>query len=449
VDVTHLGTVEGSGRVVIHGDSQRIAVATRGSFLSAGGVAVYSANDLADFKRFPGGGHLAFSRTGEFLALADGCLGNAVIGNWRIYGSVCVVETGAEIPFRGKGNNSPGPQGSDWAEFSPDGSLMALSGAGASPTVYVVDVPSVLKGFPRSDKASTGFSILFELATKGLWSNMALEWSPSGEFLAQVADIREGNAFQVGSNSAQLLLWRLSESSPASASMSHFGTVSLDEAIRTSEPSPSGNVAFAPDSALLAIAGSKAVPVRLIDVKEARIAYSMPYDGMLMTALAFTPGGKYLVSGDGDGSLCAWELRASDSGVSLDPVDSARLPGSVLDFSISSQGSAIVATKKDKSHVDISRVSVPSDAAQRTAVAAPEAVAATQDAAAPDWMPTHVAPAVGLAVWAVPDGRQPAVGQMPGTLELVVEERAGVWALVRDAKGWRGWVDSRLLVVRR
>ena len=362
MDVTYLGTVEGSGPVVIHGASQRIAVTAQGGFMRPDRVAVYSANDLALVKRFPSGEHLAFLRTGKLLALAEGCIGNAVIGNWRINGVVCVVETGAEIPFRGLANNSPGPQGSDWAEFSPDGLLMALSGAGASPTLFVVDSLSVVKGFPRYDKASTEFSILMNLTTEHLWSNMALAWSPNGEFLAQVAVVHKGNAFQVGSNSTKVLLWRLSKSSPTSVSMSHFGTVSLDDNIRTKEPSPSGNVAFSPNSALLAIAGGKNVPVRLIDVNETRIAYAMPYDGPLMTGLAFTPDGKYLVSGDGEGVLCAWELRTGDSGMSLDPVDSARLPGSVLDFSISSQGSAIVATMKDKSHVDISRVSLPSDA---------------------------------------------------------------------------------------
>jgi len=338
-------------------------VVTSGSFLSAGHTAVYSANDLAHFKRFPTiGRHLAFLRTGKLLALAQGCIGNAVIGNWRINGVVCVVATGALVPFRGLANNSPGPQGSDWVEFSPDGSLMALSGAGASPTLVVVDSLSVVKGFARYDKASTAFSVLMNLTTEHLWSNRALAWSPSGEFLAQVAVVHKGNAFQVGSNSTKLLLWKLTKSGPASISMQHFGTVSLDEAIRIKDPSPSGTVAFSPNSALLAIAGSKTVPVRLIDVKEARIAYAMPYDGPLMTGLAFTPDGKYLVSGDGEGLVCAWELRTGDSGMSLDPVDSARLPGSVLDLSIASQGSAIVATKKDKSHVDISRVSLPSDA---------------------------------------------------------------------------------------
>jgi hypothetical protein len=35
---------------------------------------------------------------------------------------------------------------------------------------------------------------------------------------------------------------------------------------------------------------------------------------------------------------------------------------------------------------------------------------------------------------------------MPPHLELVVEGMAGVWAQVRLANGWRGWVDGRLLI---
>jgi hypothetical protein len=37
---------------------------------------------------------------------------------------------------------------------------------------------------------------------------------------------------------------------------------------------------------------------------------------------------------------------------------------------------------------------------------------------------------------------------LPERLELVVESRAGAWALVRAVNGWRGWVDGRLLIDR-
>ncbi|MGA3057834.1 MAG: PrsW family intramembrane metalloprotease [Candidatus Limnocylindrales bacterium] len=70
-------------------------------------------------------------------------------------------------------------------------------------------------------------------------------------------------------------------------------------------------------------------------------------------------------------------------------------------------------------------------------------------AAAPAWSPTHLAPAGGMAAWAVPDPSQPPVASLPPGLELVVEWRIDDWALVRALSGWRGWVDGRLLVERR
>ena len=61
----------------------------------------------------------------------------------------------------------------------------------------------------------------------------------------------------------------------------------------------------------------------------------------------------------------------------------------------------------------------------------------------------HVVPRGGMAAWPTPDGsRLPAV-VLPERLQLVVEARAGPWAEVRAANGWRGWVDGRLLVDRR
>jgi hypothetical protein len=89
------------------------------------------------------------------------------------------------------------------------------------------------------------------------------------------------------------------------------------------------------------------------------------------------------------------------------------------------------------------------------AVAAPVAVAATpavQAPAPPDasftWSPTHLVPEGGMPFWDAPDTSRPAAGQLPEKVELTLEGRAGVWAQVRAANGWRGWVDGRLLVNR-
>ena len=63
-------------------------------------------------------------------------------------------------------------------------------------------------------------------------------------------------------------------------------------------------------------------------------------------------------------------------------------------------------------------------------------------------MPTHRVPPSGMSAWNNPDPSQPPAGQIPGNVEVVIDNTAGVWAQVRVSNGWRGWVDGRLLISR-
>jgi len=459
VDVTYLGTVEGSGPTAVHSDSGRAAVVCVGKLHFDQHVRAYSLGNLTAFTKFPGShdSRLVFSRTGELLAVPETDISGAAFGSWGIYGHLCNMETGKASLFRGEWNHgSHGVQGSRLAAFSPNGYLLALCRSGLKEIVYIVDAASAARDTQYlAEKASTTFVIRRELTAKSISSTMALEWSPSGEFLAQV----------VGAGSVALRLWKLTDTNSAAVGVEHFGTIELPESLGKGDYSPSGTVAFAADSALIAVGGSRSVPLRLIDVKGLRIAHSTPYDGSKMTALAFAPGGKYLLSGDSDGTLCLWELSSGDSGVSLNRVDGTRLPGPILALSISSQGSsAIVANKRDKGSVDLGRVRLPSDAAEAQVAAAATTSAPAQTAApaeavaemtveravaAPVWSPTHLVPAAGMPFWAAPDSRLPPAGQLAANFELVVIASAGVWVQVTAANGWRGWVDGRLLVSRR
>ena len=98
-------------------------------------------------------------------------------------------------------------------------------------------------------------------------------------------------------------------------------------------------------------------------------------------------------------------------------------------------------------------VAAPAVAPAEAAAAepAPEPEPAAQPAAtpvAPAWAPTHLVPPGGMAAWNAPDPSRPPIYNLPERLELVVESRAGAWALVRAVNGWRGWVDGRRLVDR-
>jgi len=469
VDLTLLGTVEGVEPVAIHADTQRVAVSISGRLGLNSEVRAYSAGNLASFTKFGGrvGHRLAFSSNGNHVVVTETHVGDAINGNWRFRGYVCNVTNGALVRFRGDMNWSPGPQGSVLVCFSPSGALFALSGGGIVPKAYIVDLGSVGPGMPRSDKDSTRFAVLLKLEPSDIESIVALNWSPNGEYLAQVA--YTGRSFW-------LTLWGIANCETKAVSASHYSSVPLDETVQKGSSSPSRSTAFTPDSTLLVIGGSRWVPIRLVDVAARKIVCLVPYEGAAMTALAFTPGGKYLVSGDGDGWLRRWELATSASGPSLSLVDSAQLPGSILHLSVSSDGSsAFVISRRDKGLVDIGRFSLPDDPATSDQTNTTDSVIQTQPHPAPPdeaptaaaeaaavpavptpasapapapWTATHRAPAAGILAWTLPDGRLAPTSQLPGNLDLEVVARAGVWVQVRDANGWLGWVDGRLLVDR-
>ena len=96
-------------------------------------------------------------------------------------------------------------------------------------------------------------------------------------------------------------------------------------------------------------------------------------------------------------------------------------------------------------------VAEPEPAAKPAPTAASEPEPAPQpmaQLAAPVWAPTHLVPPGGMAAWDAPDPSRPPIYNLPERLELIVESRAGAWALVRAVNGWRGWVDGRRLVDR-
>ena len=70
-------------------------------------------------------------------------------------------------------------------------------------------------------------------------------------------------------------------------------------------------------------------------------------------------------------------------------------------------------------------------------------------AGAPGRPQIWLVPPGGIAAWPMPDASRLPALVLPERLELVVEARTGLWAEVRSANGWRGWVDGRLLVEER
>ncbi|MFJ6750047.1 hypothetical protein ACIQNI_17925 [Streptomyces sp. NPDC091266] len=63
----------------------------------------------------------------------------------------------------------------------------------------------------------------------------------------------------------------------------------------------------------------------------------------------------------------------------------------------------------------------------------------------PDFRPSHVVPAGGMATWSAPDAAVPLAPLDP-LLPVRVVDRRGDWALALCSNGWSAWVDGRLLL---
>ncbi len=101
----------------------------------------------------------------------------------------------------------------------------------------------------------------------------------------------------------------------------------------------------------------------------------------------------------------------------------------------------------------------PAPEPERAPAPEPEAAPAPEPVPAPPPAPAAVAPAPhptqiylvppgGMAAWSTPDPSQAPIANLPERLELVIDNNAGAWALVRAVNGWRGWVDGRRLIRR-
>lgn len=65
--------------------------------------------------------------------------------------------------------------------------------------------------------------------------------------------------------------------------------------------------------------------------------------------------------------------------------------------------------------------------------------------ATPTWVPSHVAPAGGMATWLAASPTAPAGERLDPGLPVEVLERRDGWARIACSNGWQTWVDGGLL----
>lgn len=212
----------------------------------------------------------------------------------------------------------PGPEnGNDWPDYtmalSPDGHTLAAVGTDDSTAwlwsttdlAHVVKLRYAVNGDPltfsldgRTLAAGNSDGDVWLFSTSGTGKPIKLGHPPSAlpyDAVSSVAFSPAGHIIAAASqDQGETWLWNISHP---------------DDPIQLREPLTGSTVAFSPDGDILALGGSE---VRLVDTgNPARPSQlGQPLNGPPggVTALAFSPGARYLAVGGHDGTIQLWNL---------------------------------------------------------------------------------------------------------------------------------------------
>ncbi len=137
---------------------------------------------------------------------------------------------------------------------------------------------------------------------------LKLRWSPA----RTLAFSPDGDLLAVGGTDGKIQVFRTGED---------FGEM----AFLAEHTGPVWSVAFSPDSSVL-LSSSADQTVRVWNFRSERRTALIPTDGFSVTALAFSPGGRFVAAGTNKGEVIVWEfpgwkevtrLRASEMGLAV------------------------------------------------------------------------------------------------------------------------------------
>lgn len=339
--VTGIGSIEPAGHVAINAATRRLAIGCVRGLLSRGATEyrLYQLDNMVSFEKLGFGdaaicNHLAFDRSGNFLASAEGGPDYFIQG-W-LYD--VAAKRNYVIRFGGpRGSAQGGRMGSDFAAFGPAATSLALSSHWDRPVC--VDLQALV---------GRGEVNGFALAQKDLyfWS---YAWSPDGMTLARVA----------WTGSRLVYLWRFKNGEQ---------TLAADISAQGATFKGPGHefvggrvgLAFSPDSRWLAAGPAEAKRgIQVFDAEANTLLCESAALPSPVRVLSFTPGGEFLVSGDDDGNLIVWKLQPEGT-PGLTVVEAEKAPGRLLALSLAQAADGLyLAHKVTDKVVGVTHVALP------------------------------------------------------------------------------------------
>jgi len=335
--VTQAGTIKSGGRVIaIDAVGGHLAIACK----SIGEYRLFRFDDLSTYEGLGGDpascNHMAFDRSGNFLAAAEGD------PDYYIQGWVYDVTGRQHHGIRHGGPRrveQGGRFGSTRVAFSPNARSLVLSSKWGESVC--VDLHALM---------GDGSVHVLPLDQPSL-GDASYAWSPDGRTIARVR----------GSCKRSVSLWLLKNGEDVQAA--DISQRSAEYRLGNGDDVGIGfpGLEFSPDSRWLAasaVIGKKGI-VQIFDVQSNTLLCQSRTPRPEVGVLRFTPSGEFLVSGDKDGNLTCWKLQVEGT-PELVAVESEKAPGAILAFGLAlAKDGLFMAYKCGKDEVGFSHVSLP------------------------------------------------------------------------------------------
>ncbi|MCX7772123.1 MAG: WD40 repeat domain-containing protein [Clostridia bacterium] len=354
--LSDIGIVESGYCPIMDADGERVFTLMGEGTFSNGFIRIHPFNDLGKFKEIlvftrdedyliANDCQMALSRNGSYLAIGSKLTSLPGKARYFIYGGVVDIQESKITRLKEAATYSPGMHGTERLTFSPDSSMIALSGS--DDRITLADVSSIV------DPESKAYKTVSTLSTSVCRKSQALCWSPDGGTIAD---------YKLISSDKQrfLYLWSISRKSEGAVTTAFakelffkaYGDIPMLSRTEV-------EMCFSGDSCLLAIGGDKnSDTLKIVDIKQQCVAFESERLGSPVKTLAFSPDGKTLVTGSADGCLRAWRIGNENGGFRVELVQAVKLPGEICRLGYSEKGSDLLMIYRlDKKHYRVCRLS--------------------------------------------------------------------------------------------
>jgi len=358
VDLQLIGSIDaGDGPSAFGIQNRWFALWRKGGLFGTPKLSLHALDDLQPIRTVPMGGKVPgdSSHSASMKYLAVDPLASRIAVCWSAGADILAPAfelnihlydhaSNRYVPFQGFPTNSPGQKGTECAAFSPSGRMLAAP-SHIGDVVHLIDVDSVLD--PNREASPVP-----RLGSVGCGGSLGIAWSPDGKLLAHFCDAVSGPCLE---------FWRLPNGDdPDHIQAENLGRVRVPGKTVGFGQSR-GEVAFSPDSDLVAVGGlKKPNAIRLYSVARGEyVAESAPLDREgEVTRLAFSPDGLQVLSGHHNGSVVVWRLEGIDQ-PSLVMADSASLGGAIIGLEVDPDAQMLWIASASNKKIDLHTAALP------------------------------------------------------------------------------------------